>query len=221
MNSTIVVKGTGTASATPDYIKIPMELETCQYTYENTMDSAASSISRIQEQLQALGFEKDALKTTSFNIQADYEHLKNSQGNYYKQFQGFRCRHDLLLSFDFDPAVLGDVLNAIASLNLNLEMSITFTVKDPTGISETLLANAAADAKRKAQVLCAATGALLGNIISIDYNWKEIDFTADLRINYGVSEMGDTKCKAPEMNPEDIKLQDTVTFVWELLDNNK
>ena len=78
-----------------------------------------------------------------------------------------------------------------------------------------------ADSKAKAQILAAAAGVQLGDIINIDYSWGEIDLfskpfnrLADLEDEYYDAE------EAPDYNldiePDDIKAEDTVTIVWEI-----
>ena len=48
---------------------------------------------------------------------------------------------------------------------------LSLKTKDPSAVNEALLTSAAANAKRKAEVLCAASGVSLGDLVNIDYNW--------------------------------------------------
>lgn len=82
-----------------------------------------------------------------------------------------------------------------------------------------LLGKVVADSKKKAQVLTQAAGVTLGNIISIDYSWGEINIFSDVK--YGMTEAM-AVCEAKEMSyemdiePDDIDVTDTVTVVWEI-----
>ena len=111
------------------------------------------------------------------------------------------------------------MISAIANSGANPELSIAFTVKHPAKVSEELLTSAARNARAKAEILCKATGAELGQLISIDYNWGELNIVS--RTSY---EMEDClmplaameKCCSPEIEPDDIDVSDTVAFTWEI-----
>ena len=75
------------------------------------------------------------------------------------------------------------------------------------------------NARAKAEILCKASGAELGQLISIDYNWGEVNIIS--RTSYEMEDclmplaaMG--KCCTPEIEPDDIDVSDTVAFTWEI-----
>ena len=218
MMRTITVKGVGNVSAKPDYISISMTVESAENDYDKAMDGAARRIENLKAAAVSVGYEKEALKTLSFNVETRYENVKDRQGNYKREFAGYACVYRLKLAFDFDSKQLAKVIAAIAGSKANPELSIAFTVKNPAKVSEELLTSAAQNARAKAEILCKATGAELGQLISIDYNWGELNIIS--RTNY---EMEDclmplsamNKCCAPEIEPDDIDVSDSVDFVWE------
>ena len=63
---------------------------------------------------------------------------------------------------------------------------MNYTIKDVEAAKNELLGKAVAESKKKAQVLTDAAGVKLGNIISIDYSWGEIDIYSDVK--YGMTE---------------------------------
>ena len=75
------------------------------------------------------------------------------------------------------------------------------------------------DFDKKAEILCQASGAKLGELISIDYSWGEINVYSDT--GYGVERSCMMKADAClsdiDIEPDDVKVKDTVTFVWEIL----
>lgn len=216
---TITVKGVGNVSVKPDLVVLSMSLETRNRDYETAMREAASRIDHINESLLAIGFEKESVKTTDFNVRTDYESKKDRNGNYYRVFNGYVVNHRLKVSFDFDTKVLSKALGTIASCIAEPELSIGFTVKEPSAVNEALLKSATANAKRKAEILCEATGAKLGELVNIDYNWGELNIYSRTRYD-----MEDTCMKACaevpyslDIEPDDIDATDTVTFVWQIL----
>lgn len=217
MNRLITVKGTGSVSVKPDLIIISMDLESHQYDYEDTMKLATESINALQEAIQGVGFEKSDLKTTSFNVKTHYESYRDKDDNYKRRFDGYLCEQGLKLEFHFNTDLLAKVLNAITRASTNPQFNISFSVKDKAAVSEDLLISATENAKKKAEILAKASGVILGDLVSIDYNWGELHLysqTSYAMENRLMSSMA--KTYAPDIEPDDIDVSDTVTFVWEI-----
>ena len=147
---------------------------------------------------------------------ADYDRLNDGKGNYTSVFMGYKCRHELKIEFDFDTKRLAKALSEISKCIAKPEISIDFTVKDSSAVSGELLKAAVKNAREKAEILCAASGAKLGELLSIDYNWGELHLYSET--DYDV----EGKClmmgAADDMDiePEEIKARDTATFEWEI-----
>ena len=159
------------------------------------------------------------MKTTSFDVQTRYENVKDRQGNYKREFAGYACTYRLKLAFDFDNKQLAKVISAIADCDAKPELSIAFTVRNPSAVSEELLINATENAKTKAEILCKASGNALGQLLNIDYNWGELNVYS--RTSYEVEDclqplMAMSKCAAPEFELDDIDVTDTVAFTWDI-----
>lgn len=216
MPKTITVKGIGRATAKPDLIVLSMKLETENMKYDEAMHSASLRIQHLKETLMALGYDKKDLKTTDFNVSTNYESEKDKYGNYHSVFKGYRIRQNLKLEFAFNQERLSTALNAVSGCISKPEFQIRFTIKDNTAINEEMLRSAAENAKRKAEILCDASGTKLGDLISINYSWGELDIYSDTR--YDLAE--DCVREAPmayDIEPDDIDVSDTVTFVWEIV----
>lgn len=219
MIRTITARGIGNISVKPDYITLSMTIDSQGKSYDRAMEEASRRIGVLQDTVVRVGCEKDALKTVSFNVETRYESVKDRQGNYEREFSGYACIYRLKLSFDFDSKQLARVISAIADSGAKPEMSIAFTVKNPAKVNEDLLINAAENAKAKAEILCKASGIKLGELLSIDYNWGELNIVS--RTTYEMEDcvppmMAMSKCAAPEIEPDDIEVSDTVAFVWEI-----
>ena len=216
MQRTITVKGTGSATAAPDLIRISMSLESKEYTYALTMKSAEEEIESLKEAIVSAGFDRKDLKTLDFDVRTEYNNEKDHFGNYQRIFKGYTCTHQLKLEFDLDTKRLASALNAIADCSARPTLSIDFTVKDPTAISTELLRSAAVNARVKAETLCAASGVKLGDLLTISYNWGEIDIVSrtDVDMPMAKSKRG-LDCNI-EIEPDDISLSDTATFIWEI-----
>ena len=213
---TITVKGIGAVSVKPDLIVLRLSMETAEYEYDAAMKAAAEKIDFLNKALEAAGFEKKSAKTADFRVCADYDRLNDGKGNYTSVFMGYKCRHELKIEFDFDTKRLAKALSEISKCIAKPEISIDFTVKDSSAVGGELLKAAVKNAREKAEILCAASGAKLGELLSIDYNWGELHLYS--ATDYDV----EGKCMmlgaADDMDiePEEIKARDTATFEWEI-----
>ena len=213
---TITVKGSGRISVKPDLIVVSMNLESTDVDYEKTMELASEKINELNETLYKVGFEKDSVKTASFNVRTKYENVRDKNGVYKNEFCGYECRHALKVEFDFDTGRLAKVLAVVSGCLAKPEISVAFTVKDPDAVGDELLKAAARDAREKASVLCEASGVTLGELVSIDYNRGEADFRSQTEYAvYGCSRAMKSAVDI-DIAPEDIKVNDFASFVWEI-----
>ena len=215
MERTITVTGQGKASATADYVVLSMSLEVLHKEYELAMEMAGRQLALLQDSLGAVGFDKSDLKTTAFRVNTEYESVTDGAGNYQNVFKGYLISHSIKLAFDFDQARLAKVLSAIAGSPSEPRLSIAFTVKDQTEIKDNLLRMASDTARRKAQILCDASAVTLGDLQSIKYSWGDADLYSRTDFNLGERNMVMMKASL-DFVPEDIEIEDTVTFVWEI-----
>lgn len=216
MPRTITVRGVGTASVKPDFIAVTLNIVSKDKEYSKSVEDANRRIELLQRAVVSSGFAKEDLKTLSFNVRTNYEGETDEKGRYHNVFAGYVCRYTLKLSFDMDAKRLAETLTAISDSGANAEFSIQFTVKDPERVSAELLRSATENARQKAEVLCAASGAKLGTLLKIDYDWTDINvFSASaytMERERGIVAAG----AVPEFEPEDIKSQDSAAFTWEI-----
>lgn len=214
MERTITVKGTGKVSVAPDLIAVSLTIKSLDKDYEKSMKNASDKLAALEETLEEIGFEKNALKTSYYNVSAEYRNTYDKNGSSRSVFMGYASRQDLKLEFDFDTGTLSKVLSAVAGCISEPELEIRFSVKDKSAVSDALLENAAQNARKKAEVLTKAAGVKLGELLSISYNWAELDLYSDT--NYGIEAR--CLCDAPniamDITPDNIEVGDSATFVW-------
>ena len=216
---TITVKGVSKVTVKPDYIEITMKLEAKGKLYAKVMEPATEQLSRLNKALEAIGFEKDSLKTSNFDIQANQERRKDIRGNIQWVFSEFVCKHQLKLSFDLDMDKLAQVLSTIAKCLAYPELNIAFTIKDTAALNEALLRETAMNAKHKAELLCEASDVKLGQLLTIDYDWKEFNIYSETNIDFMHQYSYDSspKTKYMKMEPDSIHIKDTANYIWEIM----
>ena len=198
----------------PDYIEITLNISSKDHEYGKAVNYANTAIERLQNAVSSVGFAEEELKTLNFRVNTNYENEADDMGRYRRVFRGCVCSYRLKLGFDMDTALLSRTIDAVAGCGADAELSIGFTVKNPEKVSGELLRSAAENAPEKAEILCAASGVKLGELLSIDYNWSDINVhSASCYAAAGEAVRGITH----EFEPEDIKAQDCATFVWTII----
>lgn len=210
MEKTIRVRGQANIRVKPDYMVLRMHTETLDKDYARSMKKAAVAVEKLKSALASARVSLDLFKTSGFNVQTAYESRGYDNPS---QFLGYRVRQDLKVAMDFDKTRLGEILVAVAKSNAAPEFHIDFTVKDIDAVKGELFAKCAANARTIANGLCVGTGCRLGEILSIDYSWEEID----IHTSGCVGAAAPKESVAPDIDPEDIDVSDSVSFVWNIV----
>lgn len=209
----ITVRGEGRLSLKPDLIILTMILETKKAEYQETVSAASEQIEALRSALEAVGFERENIKTTDFSVNTEYENIQ-AEHSWRREFSGYKCIHQLKLEFELDMEKLDKAVSAISGCGSAPQFEIGFSVKDKDEAAECLLANAVANARRKAEVLADAAGVVLGDIISIDYNRNDVMFNSETRVMRAAG--FDAKCASAGIEPENIRVSDSVEIIWNI-----
>jgi len=211
----IHIRGIGTAAQTPDTVALSLTLAAQHNEYAAAMKIGNQQVEMLRESIVDAGFNADDLKTTNFNVRAVYESEEYRDGNSKRNRQivaGFECKHDLKLTFDFDNDKLNRALDTIAANLAQPKISIAFAVKDTAALNDAILKSAAQDARRKAEILCAASGVKLGRLIDINYSWDE----SRAQNTIVLGECASVDKNAFDLQPEELTASDSVDFLWEI-----
>lgn len=210
---TLRVTGRGMIRLKPDTVRITMTLEGVERDHAETLRRSAADTETLRNAIGTIGFAREDLKTRNFNVQTEYEGYQE-KGVYRQRLVGYRFRHELLIEFPWDNERLGTVLGAITETALTPEIRITYTVKDREAAKNALIGMAVADAKAKAEALVMAAGVKLKGIRHISYAIDENEFAVHPVLYAGAARKMCADNAAPEIVPEEITAEDTVTVVW-------
>lgn len=218
----IRVTGKGKISVKPDRIRLYITKEELRKEYEATIKASTDNTEFLKDLFANLGFNKKDLKTIYFNVDTEYENYQSADKSWKNRFKGYKYTHRMKIEFASDNRKLGQILYALSHCRVKPEFSIEYTVADKENAKNELLGRAVKDSMEKASVLAEASGVKLGNILSIDYSWGEVDF-----VSRPLNEMALKCCEADagapdsydiDIEPDDIDMTDTVTVVWEIGD---
>ena len=214
----IRVTGKGLLRLRPDTTQIGINLSDLCPDYGGALRRSAEDTDRLKSALEPFGFAREDLKTVNFHVDAEYEGYQE-EGVYKQRFVGSRFQHALRVSFPSDNDRLDKVLRALAGSGVSPEIGLSYTVKDTEAAKNALLSKAVTDAAEKASVLARAAGVELGEIETIDYSRAQIDFVArpmNRMMKAEEMDMAAGAMYAPDIQPDDISVEDTVTVTWRI-----
>ena len=221
MERTIRGTGKGNLSVKPDTVRLVMTMEGMKEEYDAALKESAHMTDYLKQMFSDLGFELEDIKTLNFHVSAEYESYQAKDKSWKRRFEGYKYVHQMKIEFPADNKRLGKVLYKLGHSTVRPEFRIEYTVAEPEKCKNELLKNAVTDAKAKADVLSKASGVNLGEIITIDYSWAEIDFVSRPMDKLMLEECCVRSCEPDEaydidINPDDIDVTDNVTVVWEI-----
>lgn len=215
MEKMIRVTGKGNLSVVPDVTRLIFSLKRLEKQYDAALQGSSDDTEELKSALEQVGFEKKDIKTLKFNVETVYEDIRNNFGNWRQSFKGYRVSHSLKVEFPSDKVRVGKILQAVSHCAASPEIRIEYTISDPEAAKNKLLAKAVADSKAKAAILTEAAGVSLGEIITVDYSWGEIDFVSD-PLNEFRSLPAQKGICSLDIEPDDIDVTDTVTVIWQI-----
>ena len=167
---TVSITGSATIQVPPDQMAISLKIETNDLNSAATAkDKAAVIIDKVINNLKGLGLTEDDIETTSYNIQPRYD-WEEINGDNNKVFKGYFVIVKMkitLKNFDKSGKVI-DVAVDAGSLVDNIQFELSLEKREQ--LKTQVYADAATDAKVKANAIAEALGYELGDVKSVSVN---------------------------------------------------
>ena len=213
---TISIKGTGKAKRSPDLVIFNISTSVQSDEYSVSISQSNKLVNKLKKDFESLGFERDDLKTVYYNTRPVYESVEVGviEKRYRSVLIGHEVNHNLKIEFDLDNDRINEVLNCLKKYESDLDFNIRFSVKDREGMKRDVIVDATRNARFNAEVLAEASQLRLGELLKIEYNWVDFNFTSHSDIGMCLEYSMDEHV---EFSPEDIEITDNVSFVWEIL----
>jgi uncharacterized protein YggE len=207
----VEVTGTATISEAPDQIVFSINLVGKGATLPEAIESATQQVNALKTQLKKSGFDAQALKTSNYNVNEDYEYNSGK-----RSLKGYRANHGLTMKIGFDKKSVDLFYTAIQESKVLANLNMQFTLSRKDQLKEQLLTLAFDDARRKAETLAMAAGGRLGEVVRIDYGnryqpgpMNRYSMAMDgVQVEQGAANM--------EFNPGDISLSDQVSVIFSI-----
>jgi hypothetical protein len=198
---TVTVTGTATIRSAPDEAIVTLGVNTQAATAEAAMQQNASKMSEIVKALLDAGIKQSDIATAVLSLYPNYS-------NDGLAIVGYAAENQVNATIR-DMGKVGQVIDRAVAAGANVSSGISFQVSDQSkGLDEALQA-AVADARHKAEVLAAAGGASLGQMLQV----TELGAPTPQPLYRDVMAAG---AATTTVSPPTIETQVGVTVVWAL-----
>jgi uncharacterized protein YggE len=168
MEYVVTVRGFGTVDARPDTAMIRLGVETEAAKAEDAMEANATALNKVIDALKKAGVKDGDIATGNFSVWPVYQEPprtlvdeKPSIGT-----AGYRVSNTLMVrTTNLDT--VGLLIDTAAAAGANRVEGISFDKKDADGVRDEAMKVAIKDARRKADVMAAAAGVKIGEIVSV------------------------------------------------------
>lgn len=204
-----------------DTISVSIDLQGTHETRSECTEEYNVLLKEVREALVGAGIPADEIKNDDFRITPHTEELykKDEYGDYYiatEAVRGYEYTAGMSLKVPF--ADLDDakaIWAALTGCGEAVTFTIVFCLADEDAAKCSLLADAVAEGRRRADILAAAAGAHVTGIHTIDYDYGgSIHRGGYLRTtaDFPSTPFG----AAPDFNPSDEKIECSVRMQWRI-----
>jgi uncharacterized protein YggE len=210
----IAAQGVSVLKAPADQASVSVAVDTRDVRAPEARRLAAAAMTSVLAALKAAGVSGDAVWTTGFSLNPDYEYVNGRQ-----RMRGFIVVSQVRARID-DIDRVADVLDAVGALSLPTSSTVRvanlqFDLKDRTALERQALQAAVEDAVANARAMAAGAGAGIGRIVRIDQGGRRDDMFIQPAPMPMMSRAGDEAISTP-IAPSEIEVRATVLVTVEI-----
>ena len=199
---TVSTSGVAIVRSAPDEALVTLGVRTDASTAQEAMETNAARMSDVIRALLDVGLDERDLATAWINLYPRWDDTGTT-------VVGFTAENQVTATVrDLDR--VGAIIDRGVGAGANLASGITFRVSDGNEAADRALAEAVADARRKAEILAQAGGAELGAVISI----TEVSSASQPPIVYDAAMSAGA---VTPVIPPTLESQVIVNVVWSLV----
>jgi uncharacterized protein YggE len=202
LDRTVSTSGVAIVRSSPDEALVTLGVRTDAPTAQEAMETNADHMGDVVGALLDAGLDEGDLATASINLYPRWDDTGTAVVGFTAENQVTATVHDL--------DRVGAILDRAVKAGANIASGITFRVSNGNEAADRALAEAVADARRKAEILAAAADAELGAVMSI----TELSSSAQPPIVYAEAAVSDGS--VTPVLPPTLESQVSVTVVWSL-----
>jgi uncharacterized protein YggE len=158
----VVTSGDGLVQAVPDRAWITVSAESRASSPRDAQRKNAEAMKPVQDRLRAAGVPDEAIKTTQYDLQPDWDYSGNR-----RELKGYVARNTIDVRIDNVDRV-GELLDMVVNAGATSVENIRFDLKERERVEREALRLAVADARARATAAAAGAGMSVDRIIRID-----------------------------------------------------
>ena len=177
-------------------------------------------LTQVREALVGVGIPAEDIKNSEYRVSAHKKTLYIKEDDrYYRaasELDGYEYSADVSLKRAADPEEAKAIWIALCSCDDGVQFRFSYDIKDEEFVKTTLLSDAIAESKRRAEILADAAGAKVTGIQSISYQYDNNAYgvAAAYAPSAPSAAYGGSYNDAPEFNPKDIYVECVVEAQW-------
>ena len=210
----VVASGESRIKVAPDQAWVTVSVETRDAKAPEARRLGAAAMTTVMAALKQTGLAADAIQTTGFSLQPEYEYVNQRQ-----RMKGFILSNQVQVRID-DVSKVADVLDSVGSLTLPASSNATigglrFDLKNRAGVERDALKGAVEDAMASAKAMAAGAGMGLGRTVKIEESVGQI--VPRFNETYMMARAGaaDAAVQTP-IAPADIEIRAQVSVTVEI-----
>ena len=172
----IRVGGNATVSLAADTASIQIGVNTRDESVRTAQQENARLMAAVMDAILGTGVEEKDVITSQFNVYSNYEYSTDSLGRE-KRTLYYQVQNTVTVTIH-DLSLIGSVLDAAMEAGANTTYGIAFSSTQENEAYQKALTRAVQDAMLKAQVIAAAAGVQLGELVFINAS----------QTNYGITD---------------------------------
>jgi len=161
----VTVTGAGRISAAPDLARITAGVVAEAPHATDAVKQSSASMQKVLAALGAAGIDPKHVQTSRFDVSPIYSESPDRRAA--PAISGYRATNQVEVEVHGVEKV-GGVLDALVAAGANEIGGISFEIAEPKALEDEARKQAVADARRKAELFAAATGATLGRVLHVD-----------------------------------------------------
>jgi uncharacterized protein len=227
--STVSTSGTATTEVRPDQLSVTVGVETNSTTAQEAVILNANLTTQLVAAVRGLGINENQIETSSYSLSPIYEYIVPPQPcieiyppppgcETRQEIIGYRASNTVTVTLDVNAELnAGQVIDAAIGAGANRVDGIVFFISPDTQqqIRDTLIRDAIANARQRANIAAEALGMTLSDVQSATLN--PIDFPVySVGLREGAAAQADSVSAPTPILPGQQEVSTTVSVVFYL-----
>ena len=202
---TITVTGRGALHLAPDLVRLTLSVSKAHSDFAQAVRAAEEGGARVKEALEKSGAAQ--VKAAGVRTEPLYETVTEN-GTSVRRQTGYTATRRLRAELSADPALLAQVLAALADSGASPALSAEYTLADADKIRRHAAALAVKDAKKRAEAIAKAAGVKLGGVRTVQ-SGQHGAFPAVRAMAMRANDLSD-------LSPEELEIAEEVTVTFDI-----